>query len=129
MTPDAPRTGALDAYYLFDGDLVGRRIDELLITSSDENVRAFSNRLGAAISSLVGALEEAGCSVVYAGGDSILAQGVLSDSEIQALQDEFHLQAGVTISVGMGRSKAACILALKVAKARGTGYFQADGPK
>jgi GTP cyclohydrolase III len=114
------------SYYLFDGDLVGQRIDELLLTSSDQEVGAFSRSLDQLVRELARALESSRCTVVYAGGDSILARGILSDHEVQHFQDWFYSQAGVTISVGIGDTKAACILALKLAKARRSRRFRLE---
>jgi GTP cyclohydrolase III len=111
------------SYYLFDGDRVGQRIDELLITSGDAEVGAFSKRLEAAVGRLAAALQQVCCTVVYVGGDSILARGTLSDPQIREMLERFQVETGVTISVGIGVSKAESILGVRLAKARGGGTY------
>ncbi len=103
-------------YFAIDGDRVGSKIELYLLQNDEQGLASFSARLTAAIDSAARSLEERGCTIIFVGGDSILAKAPASVLDrVEVLPQ----MPGITFSRGIGNTCRDAYLALKYAKSHG----------
>jgi hypothetical protein len=103
-------------FYAIDGDDVGRRLEQVLLSGSLDEIQTYCKNVNDHLIVLEGKLRQHGCHIVFASGDSILAY---SDSMLNIDLLPLLASNGLTFSVGVGRSVPGAWLALKRAKALG----------
>jgi len=109
------------SYFLaFDGDLVGRVIEKLVIAGELETLRIFSGNVTRALEIITALIVSAHGKIYLQGGDNILAEtqsyrGILA--RFRDLKEDFP----VSFSIGIGHTPMLAYVALKYAKACGSG--------
>ncbi len=104
-------------YLAYDGDKVGRKLENLLIDNDEARIEAYANEVWAALHALEKSLKERGCQIIFASGDSVFAK---SNCEFNV--DEIGRQYGdITFSLGVGKTPLEAMLALKKSKSKGFG--------
>ena len=109
----------METFYALDGDSVGRRLEYLVMNNDEDKIVEYSKQISCAVDDVVNALEMAGCSIIFFGGDSVLAKS-RSPIDIEKIPRKFN---GTTFSLGVGNSPLMAMLALKKAKATNPGGF------
>lgn len=109
----------MDTFYALDGDSVGRRLEYLVMNNDEDKIVEYSKKISCAVNDVVSALEKAGCSIIFFGGDSVLAKSSLP-IDIEIIPRKFN---GTTFSLGVGNTPLMAMLALKKAKATNPGGF------
>lgn len=104
-------------FYAYDGDHVGRYLEYLVLSNDESGITEFSRQATSTVETLVTELKKHGCTIVFFGGDSVLAKS--SDFvDVEALPRQF---GKIRFSLGIGTSPRRAMLGLKKAKALGTG--------
>lgn len=106
-------------YYAVDGDNIGRRLEHFIITNDEIGVAKFSSEVDAALLLVAHHLGTKGATVIFAGGDNLLAK---TNSWIDPA--DMPMRHGrLTFSLGIGRSPVTAMLALKRAKIEAPGSY------
>lgn len=107
-------------YYAIDGDDVGRHLEALILSEDVAAVRTYSQIVETAVRLIRGRLLDQGCSIIFCAGDSILAEApALLPKEVTPTS-----VGGISFSIGIGRTCADALLALKRAKGLGRGRME-----
>jgi hypothetical protein len=109
----------METFYALDGDAVGRKLEYFVMSNDEDSIVEYSKLINTAVNSLVTSLETSGCSIIFYGGDSVLAK---SQSPID-VNNVPRLFDGATFSLGVGNSPLMAMLALKKAKATNPGGY------
>ena len=106
-----------------DGDRIGARLEGLIITGAVGEAADFSRRVDLAVRGTAQLLESWGGRVLFAGGDSVLAEmeSAVSEKQWKELTQLFQDATGCTASAGTGSSPVEAYLALKLAKVTQSG--------
>ena len=112
----------METYYALDGDSVGRRLEYLIMNNDEVGIVKYSHLISDAVNDIVEALKASGCSIVFFGGDSVLAKSNIP-IDIDSVPRIFD---GTTFSLGMGNSPLRAMLALKKVKATNPGGFMVE---
>lgn len=107
-------------YIAIDGDHVGARLEKYLLENDERELATFSQDLSSLLDELAEKLKREGYSIVYLGGDSLLAKK--PDFDLELVADEVQ-NTKITFSVGIGTSCHDAYIALKYAKASGRNRF------
>ena len=107
-------------YVLLDGDQVGRRMEDLLLRDALPRLYFLVQDLNEAVLLLARVFRKAGGLVYLVGGDTVL--GSVDDIRplLAGMQSVRHALP-CTFSAGVGSSVRDALIALKLAKARGSG--------
>ena len=108
----------MKSYVGIDGDKVGARIETLIILENLKGVADLSQKVRLAIEKTKSTIVSLGGKVIFAEGDSILAETEIGFSKQQCenLVRIFYDTTGCTASAGIGRTPLEAYLALKLAK-------------
>ncbi len=102
-------------FLAYDGDKVGRKLENLLIDNDESEIEAFADKVWDALRTLEQLLVERHCKIIFASGDSVLAK---ANKEFNA--NEVTRNYGeITFSLGIGETPLEAMLALKKAKSQG----------
>jgi hypothetical protein len=113
-----------DDEFLFglDGDNTGTVLEELFLSAADEgHFSRLSRSVTSAIQEICRKIEDrcTASSIIFAAGDDILFRGRCDAPFLNELQRIYQsITAGLTCSIGYGRTFREVYLALKLAKAR-----------
>lgn len=104
-------------YIAIDGDDVGPAMRDCIVSNEVEKAAHLSASLRAYFEKIARQLTASGSTVVFYGGDSVLAR----ISEVPAAEEleRFYLGGPCTVSIGIGDTPEIAYLALQLAKARG----------
>lgn len=102
-------------FYAIDGDDIGRRIEQLVLTGQLPELVAFSLKVASCLDEIKCFIEGHGGSVILCAGDSLFAE---SESPIKLCNKSLSFD-GVTFSAGIGQTPEIAFLALKKAKGLG----------
>lgn len=103
-------------YLAVDGDDVGLKLRDRIVANDIKGVAQLSDRLSGYFRVVANVLESQGLSIVFCGGDSILAAS--QHLIVPRIFEQFP--AGpCTLSVGVAETAETAYLALQLAKARG----------
>src|SRR5262249_6091590 len=105
-------------YVAVDGDDVGRRVEKLITSGSEEAVRSFSAAVVARLGLLAEMVPQSGGRLVFCAGDSWLAW-VPRDTGLALCARAVSPHEVVEFSGGIGPGMTEATLALSAAKARG----------
>lgn len=108
-----------DLFYIaIDGDDVGIHLRNRIIMNDTKSIADYSFGLKTYFESIESWLQSLGASIVFCGGDSVLAY-----SKFESIQEVSNsIPKGIcNVSVGFGKSAEYAYLALQLAKARGKG--------
>ena len=106
-------------FLAYDGDKVGRKLENLLIENDEQLIEVFAKEVLKALCKLENSLLNEGCKVIFASGDSVLAK-----SNTQFYFEKIDRQyGGITFSLGVGETPLEAMLALKKAKSNGSGEY------
>ena len=110
-------------YVLLDGDQVGRRMEDLLLRDALPRLYFLVQDLNEAVLLLARVFRKAGGLVYLVGGDTVL--GSVDDIRplLAGMQSVRHALP-CTFSAGVGSSVRDALIALKLAKARGSGELR-----
>jgi GTP cyclohydrolase III len=114
-------------YAYFDGDDVGAHIELCLLEDDATGAALVSTRVNQAIAWLQSHLQQRfGASVIFAGGDEVLAQLQTRPTltQLESVRTEFESQSSLSISCGLGTSLHEASLQLRLAKLRGKNQTQ-----
>ena len=113
----------MKTFYAFDGDSVGRKLEYLVMSNDEIMIIKYSELISKAVNGLVESLKSSGCSIIFYGGDSVLAksESIIDFDKIPRKYDN------ITFSLGVGNSPLMAMLALKKAKAINPGGFFVEG--
>ena len=103
-------------FIAIDGDDVGPQLRTLIVHNDVEGASKLSKSLVEFFNSLRFYLERQGCTIVFCGGDSVLASNYHSNLDVWF---DSLLPGPCTISIGIGPTPEYAYLALQSAKARG----------
>lgn len=103
-------------YLAIDGDHVGAKLEKYLLDNDEDSLSKFSSRLTSFLETLAEVLEAEGFSIVYLGGDSVLAKR--PNIDVKMIADSIQSDH-VSFSVGIGTSCHDAYVALKYAKVSG----------
>src|SRR5690349_4262100 len=103
-------------YFAIDGDDVGIMLRSLIIANDIEGSRDYSKHVTQYFEEIAALIVKAGGSIVFCGGDSILASA--SEASLLKLINTIVLPK-VAFSGGIGLTPEMAYLALQLAKARG----------
>jgi hypothetical protein len=103
-------------YIAIDGDDVGLQLRDYIISNDIDGAACFSSDVENHFKLIERWLSNCGATIVFRGGDSILAHGVF---ESPGLFSNDIPQGVCRLSVGFGESAEYAYLALQLAKARG----------
>lgn len=102
-------------FLAYDGDKVGRKLEELLINNDEFEIEAFAKEVWGALRNLEQRLIECHCKIIFASGDSVLAK---TNGKFNA-DDVTRNYGEITFSLGIGETPLEAMLALKKAKSQG----------
>lgn len=107
----------LGCFVALDGDDVGVTLEKLILRGDLATARSFSEQMNRTMQTIKQGLERLGATIVFCGGDSILAEFSRETVDAQWIHD----LAGrpCTFSVGVGCSPVSAYLALRMAKGLG----------
>ena len=103
-------------YLAIDGDDVGLQLRDKIVSNDIEGVSRLSDQLSSYFCTLADILESQGFSIVFCGGDSILASS--RHGIVSSIFEEFPI-GPCTLSAGLAETAEKAYLALQLAKARG----------
>jgi hypothetical protein len=107
-------------FIALDGDRVGRQVERFILSGSLDELRAFSAAVTGFIQSAASVIEDAGGTIVFAAGDSLLAE-VQAGGAIVARLRRLSSSSPFAVSIGVGGDVVLAFLALKYGKAIGGG--------
>ncbi|NJK34052.1 MAG: mCpol domain-containing protein [Oscillatoriales cyanobacterium SM2_2_1] len=115
-----------DDYRIFsvaiDGDLVGRKIEKLIISNKLDELIEYSHVINKSVDSIRLVANSVGGKTYLQGGQSLLVEVKSYQSFIKKLI-EIHLGLVATFSVGIGKNIVEAHLVLKFAKSAGRGLI------
>lgn len=106
-------------YFGLDGDNTGLALEELFLSANDEiKFQEMSHAVEQAVSESTQFIEKnfLDGKIIFAAGDDIFFKGGFNQIALQELQRIYKNTAGMTCSIGFGRSFQEVYLALKLAK-------------
>lgn len=107
-------------FIAFDGDLVGRKLEELIITHKLSELIEYSHLVNKSVAGIRSTCDNLGGKTYLQGGDSLLVE--LPDYKDFIEQFISNRQKGdISFSVGIGKDAVQAYLGLKFAKAVGRG--------
>jgi hypothetical protein len=109
-------------FVAIDGDLVGRKIEKLIISNKLDELIEYSHSINKSVDSIRLVADSVGGKTYLQGGDSLLVEVKSYQSFIEKLI-EIHSGLVATFSVGIGKNVVEAYLALKFAKSAGRGLI------
>ncbi len=106
-------------FLAFDGDKVGRKLENLLIENDELQIVQFANFVSESLKKLEDELKKYGCKIIFASGDSILAKTTLKFNPTKINR----MFGDITFSLGIGETPLEAMLALKKAKSNGNAKY------
>lgn len=115
--------GIEEFYYGLDGDDTGKLLEDMFVSAGEERkFRRISKSISTAITNIskkVKAKEKKKEAIIFEAGDDLLFKGKFSFQEIEDFQKVYKNEtAGLTCSIGYGKSMHEVYLALKLAKSQ-----------
>ncbi len=107
--------------YNFDGDNIGRVVDDYVLRNDIEALSIFSAKVASATEEIRKIIIQNGGTVILCAGDNIMFQGNFENLWCEKLLSLFLSLTGCTASLGVGNTGAESYLALSLAKANGGG--------
>ena len=102
-------------YLAYDGDKVGRKLEDLIIDNNEHKIEAFAAKMSWTLRNLEKLLADHHCRIIFASGDSVLARTTL-DFDTDKVKRDY---GDITFSLGIGKTPLEAMLALKKAKSKG----------
>ncbi len=104
-------------YISIDGNNIGKRLEQYILSEQFDTLKSFSNRVTAAISDMSHFIIDNGGMVLMSGGDNLLA--TMPKDEFCSLKCFFDgiQYSDIAFAMGVGHNARASFLALKYAKA------------
>ncbi|MFB2839534.1 mCpol domain-containing protein [Floridanema evergladense] len=105
-----------------DGDLVGRKIEKLIISSELDELVTYSHLINESVNKMRSFSENIGGKTYLQGGDNLLVEV----ADYQAFVEQIissRAEMAASFSVGIGRNAVEAYLALKFAKSAGRGLI------
>ncbi len=109
-------------FVAIDGDLVGRKIEKLIISNRLDELVEFSHSINNSVDNIRWLADSIGGKTYLQGGDSLLVEVKSYQSFIEQFI-AIHSGLAVTFSVGIGKNVIEAYLALKFAKSAGRGLI------
>lgn len=109
-------------FIAIDGDLVGRKIEKLIISNKLDELIEYSQAINQSVNSIRLVADSIAGKTYLQGGDSLLVEVKSYQSFIEKLI-VIHSELIVTFSVGIGKNPVEAYLALKFAKSSGRGLI------
>jgi Cu/Ag efflux pump CusA len=107
-------------FVAIDGDLVGRKIEKLIISNALEELVQYSHSINDSVENIRLVADSVGGKTYLQGGDSLLIEVSSYKSFIEEF-DAIRIKLAATFSVGIGKNVVEAYLALKFAKSVGHG--------
>lgn len=104
------------SFFAIDGDDIGNKLRDLIISNDIEGAKLFSHELTQYFNHIAEELETLGCTIIFCGGDSILAT---AEENIILQYIDSVPRPLFAFSGGIGETPEFAYLALQLAKARG----------
>ena len=109
-------------YIAIDGDNIGRQLEHLIATATEDEVRSYADKVSERLRNLIAIVINKGGRIVFSTGDGLLAW--VTTNTIQELIDKAIAEGNdVTFSMGSGSGMIQSMLALKMAKATGRNRY------
>lgn len=116
-------------YYLaMDGDGIGRSLEKAILDGTDMEVSKFSEEFTSCLDRIRERVQEVDGNIIYCAGDGLLARStsIVGFRHVVSTKNTELF----TFSFGIGNTKIAAFIGLKLAKARGgdrcVEYFQSE---
>lgn len=109
-------------FVAIDGDLVGRKIEKLIISNKLDELLEYSHSINNSVDNIRLIADSLGGKTYVQGGDSLLIEVKSYQSFIEKFI-AIHSRLAVTFSVGIGKNVIEAYLALKFAKSAGGGLI------
>lgn len=106
-------------FIAYDGDRIGRKLENFLIENDETKIEQFANMVFEALKKIESDLRKCGCKIIFASGDSIFAK-TTSDFDPEKINRNF---GDITFSLGIGETPLEAMLALKKAKSNGNAKY------
>ena len=114
---------SIESFFIaIDGDLVGRKIEQLIISNQLDELIEYSHSINKSVNGIRLVADSVGGKTYLQGGDSLLMEVKSYQSFIEKLI-EIHSELVATFSVGIGKNVVEAYLALKFAKSAGRGLI------
>lgn len=107
-------------YIAIDGDNIGASVERFVILEQREQLAAFATSIKYAVEDIADALRKAGATIIFTGGDSVLAE-CANASVYPAIRKVLSEDQPMRFSAGVGHSIREAYIALKMAKTSGKG--------
>lgn len=109
-------------FVAIDGDLVGRKIEKLIISNKLDELLEYSHSINNSVDNIRLIADSLGGKTYVQGGDSLLIEVKSYQSFIEKFI-AIHSGLAATFSVGIGKNVIEAYLALKFAKSAGRGLI------
>ena len=105
-------------YAYLDGDDVGLKIEQGLLTNNEAILRKTNEEMNSIVCELTGFLVGSNYEIIFSGADGIICKG--EHISIDMIHSFLHeTKPSIKFSIGIGRSLSDAFLALRFAKANG----------
>lgn len=116
-----PSAHPMEVFLYMDGDGIGQQLEAHVVNNNLQAASRLSRQVTEALQATSDALKARGATIVFCGGDNLLAATQLDEEFFDHLIHEFEQRAGCTASAGIGRTATEAYLGLTVAKSLGGG--------
>jgi GTP cyclohydrolase III len=110
------------SFIYFDGDDVGPRLELFLLDNQIDKAHQYSQNITTAMCHLLESIRQLDTlKIIASGGDDLIVR--LAETPqvewVESLREQFYLDCGVTLSVGIGNSASEACFNLRRAKLQG----------